>query len=186
MRPLVYSIIGFFLLTAAFVNTEHFIFACLAVLLGWAYNAPPLQLKNTVFASLLSGAGYFLCFILAYTVTSSVSAIPAYTYTLILPLIGIHVLSELIDSKADKRASRRTLGHLLGLRGSFLFLAALTTIPLITYWTDAVWAFALSFIILLALINAYAQKQEWLFATTAAYIGLLVCVAIIRVLQAIL
>lgn len=112
-----------FLGVAAFGGSlEHFLLSLLFVALCFTYSHPAVRAKGIpILDCLNSGAGYCLPGFIAYSLHASLLTLPPIVYLIVVPYMGIHAVTTLIDEKVDRAAGMTTIGVAFGKRGTVLF-----------------------------------------------------------------
>jgi len=156
-----------FLIVAALANNvEHFIWAALCLLATLAYSQ--LRWKEIpILGSIVGGCGYFLAIALAFSLHDTVLNVDPRLLLLLLPLIGIHSITTLIDVGADRKAGMSSTGIAFGERGTALFAGVTFVIPLLVFYHSIFLASLLGLnivVMFLGVIGHWGERDKFTFA----------------------
>jgi 4-hydroxybenzoate polyprenyltransferase len=105
-------------------NAWNFALVVAALLLGYAYSAPPIRLKERPpLDSLSNGLGAYLLFAAGFSFGGEVPSIPAKIAFAALAVAGMHGFSSIADYGPDLKARHRTIAVAFGKRTAALFAA---------------------------------------------------------------
>ncbi len=98
-------------------NWDNVLATSFLVLVAWLYSVPPVRLKERPpLDSLANGVGYFLPFVMAYSLSADPRTMPLRYYLLALCICGVHALAAAADYPADRAAGHRTVAVVFGRR----------------------------------------------------------------------
>jgi len=103
-----------------------------ALVIGWAYSAPPFRLKERPLLDSLSNSALILSVaIIGFSFGSSLSSVPFKAYLASLGVAAIHAIAAIMDYSPDKKAGVKTIATFFGKRGAaVLALAMMLSITL--------------------------------------------------------
>jgi lycopene elongase/hydratase (dihydrobisanhydrobacterioruberin-forming) len=103
-------------------NPEHIGFSVFFIFLCFAYSHRLIRLKEIpLIDSLTSALIYCLPGIIAYSLHAPVSSFPLEALLILLPYMGIHSLTTLLDEDEDAKVGMTTIGVVFGRNGTAIF-----------------------------------------------------------------
>jgi 4-hydroxybenzoate polyprenyltransferase len=98
-------------------NWDNIVATVSLVLVAWLYSVPPIRLRERPpLDSLANGVGYFLPFVMAFSLNADPRTMPFRYYLLALCICGVHSLAAAADYPADRAAGHRTVAVVFGQR----------------------------------------------------------------------
>jgi 4-hydroxybenzoate polyprenyltransferase len=152
-------------------NWDNLVATVSLVLIAWLYSVPPVRLKERPpLDSLANGIGYFLPFVMGYSLGGDPRSMPLKYYLLALSVCGIHALAAAADYDADRAAGHRTLAVAYGRRAAAAaaFVLFLVTLVLGDFHGTAVRVFIV--ICTLAALVAALVPRYYIIAAACSII----------------
>lgn len=169
-RFLIIFPVTFIMIVLLSFNIEHIVLSCIFILLGLMYSHKKIRLKEIpIIDTVASASIYLIPFFIAYSLHDSVFTIDPVYLILILPVMGGHALTTLIDYHVDARAGMMTTAIFLGRKKTLLFLFLCFLIPLIFFLDNAFLITVLFFGLVwsgILLFTSAKEKQDFLFAAS--------------------
>jgi 4-hydroxybenzoate polyprenyltransferase len=167
--PIIFIIIALFSR-----NIEHILLSMLFVLLCFTYSYNKIRIKEIpILDTINSAAIYTIPGLIAYSLHASIFTLPFYIFLLILPYMGMHAVTTLVDIEVDKRAGMKTVGTVFGAKGAVAYSIILFVIALLFWLRNPVVTsvFIISIFIQLSYLFSSEDNKTLRFAGAAVLIS---------------
>lgn len=151
----------FFIVTLFSKNLEHILLSLVFTILVLTYSHKITRFKEIpILDCFTSGAIYCIPGLIAYSLHASIFTMPISLFFIILPYMGVHAVTTLMDDKVDALAGMTTIGVVFKKTGTILFSMLMFSIALILFRTNIFLVSVFFVSILLQVIFLFADRKS--------------------------
>lgn len=107
-------------------NLAHILLSCAFIMLSFIYSHKWTRIKEIPILDCLNSAAiYTIPGLIAYSLYAPLSSLSPAFFFLLLPYMGVHAMTTLVDEEADRKAGMTTIGVAFGKQATTLFTVLL-------------------------------------------------------------